>query len=90
MFPHEKASADRQGQVLLALRATGSCPARVPSQLEMVRLGWRWRTSPGSQPCGSTVLLLLSFPFGSGVRLNVSSQIKAPRRLPTNYQGDLP
>lgn len=89
-FCHEEASADRQGQAPLALGATGSCPASIPSQLEMVVLDWHWRISPGPQPHGSTVLLLLSFALASGVHLNVSRQIKAPRQLPTNYQGDLP
>ena len=89
-IPHEKASADRQGQAPLALRAMGSCPACIPSRLEMVMLGWCWRISPGPQTCGSTIMLLLSFPFGSGVHLNVSRQIKVPRQLPTNYQGHLP
>lgn len=60
------------------------------SQMEMVMLGWCRRTSPCLQPCGNTLLLLLSCPFRSGVLLNVSSQIKVPRQLPTSYQGDLP
>lgn len=90
MFPHEKTSSDSQGQALLALRDMGSCPGLILTQLEMGMLCWHWRISPGPQPHGSTALSLLSFPFGSGVHLNLSSQIEAPRQLPTNYQVDLP
>lgn len=68
----------------------GELPGTHPEPAGDGDAGLAMENSLGPQLPVNAVLSLLSFPFGLGVHLNISRQIKAPRQLPTNYQVDLP